>query len=66
MTQDELLMYLWEKRNSLCNHLDVHFALSAVVELHKPTDSRGDSVCAHCPTYNYPCPTIQAIERNLI
>ena len=25
-------MRLWEKRNSLCDHLDVHFALSAVVE----------------------------------
>lgn len=33
MTHDELLARLWEKRNSLCDNLDVHFALSAVVEL---------------------------------
>ena len=32
MSNQELLMRLWEKRNSLCDHLDVHFALSAVVE----------------------------------
>ena len=32
MADEELLMRLWEKRNSLCDHLDVHFALSAVVE----------------------------------
>jgi hypothetical protein len=43
--------------------LDYRSALLAAVELHKPTDSRGDSVCAHCPTHNYPCPTIQAIEE---
>jgi hypothetical protein len=40
-------------------------ALRAVVELHKPTDSRGYSVCAYCPTHNYPCLTIQAIEKEL-
>ena len=32
MAEEQLLMRLWEKRNSLCDHLDVHFALSAVVE----------------------------------
>jgi hypothetical protein len=42
-----------------------HDGLRAVVELHKPTDSRGDVVCANCPTQNYPCPTIQAIEKEL-
>ena len=40
-------------------------ALNAIVELHKPVDSRGDLVCATCPTYNYPCLTIQAIEKEL-
>jgi hypothetical protein len=40
-------------------------ALRAVVELHKPADSRGDLVCAQCPTHNYPCLTIQAIEKAL-
>lgn len=32
MAEKELSIRLWEKRNSLCDHLDVHFALSAVVE----------------------------------
>ena len=32
MSSQELLMRLWEKRNSGCDHLDVHFALDAVVE----------------------------------
>ena len=40
-------------------------ALGAVIELHKPADSRGDLVCAQCPTHNYPCLTIQAIEKAL-
>jgi len=69
MTQDELLARLWEKRNSLCDNLDVHFALSAVVELHKPskipdwvpTKNKLMCWCAHV----YPCPTIQAIEKEL-
>jgi len=69
MTHDELLVRLWEKRNSLCDNLDVHFALSAVVELHKPseipdwvpTKEKLMCLCAHV----YPCPTIQAIEKEL-
>ena len=69
MTHDELLARLWEKRNSLCDNLDVHFALSAVVELHKPskipdwvpTKNKLMCWCAHV----YPCPTIQAIEKEL-
>lgn len=32
MSSYELLMRLWEKRNSGCDHLDVHFALDTVVE----------------------------------
>jgi hypothetical protein len=70
MPHDELLMRLWEKRNSLCDNLDVHFALSAVVELHKPglipdwvpTKEKLICWCAHI----YPCPTIQAIEEKII
>ena len=70
MTHNELLAKLWEKRNSLCDNLDVHFALSAVVELHKPnsipdwvpTEEEFICWCAHI----YPCPTIQAIEKDLI
>jgi hypothetical protein len=69
MTHDELLARLWEKRNSLCDNLDVHFALSAVVELHKVDADK----CRNCEKIHcyfceerYPCPTIQAIEKDLI
>jgi hypothetical protein len=69
MSNDELLMRLWEKRNALCDNLDVHFALSAVVELHKPspipdwvpTEDKLMCWCAHV----YPCPTVKAIEKEL-
>jgi hypothetical protein len=71
MTHDELLMRLWEKRNSLCDNLDVHFALSAVVELHKPmlwknlgNDTDGYK-CEICEGNSYPCVTIKAIEKEL-
>jgi len=80
MTHDELIMRLWEKRNSLCDNLDVHFALSAVVELHKsietipPWNSDKYIACNLCEVgtndgdykLEYPCPTIQAIEKELI
>ena len=79
MTHEELLKHLWEKRNSLCDHLDVHFALSAVVELHKPIKTTPPweyewyLACSACENYTndgayfleYPCPTIQAIEKAL-
>jgi hypothetical protein len=70
MTHDELLARLWEKRNSLCDNLDVYFALSAVVKLHKPQFvalPNGDwkANCTKCDGWEYPCPTIQAIEKEL-
>lgn len=70
MTHDELLMRLWEKRNALCDNLDVHFALSAVVELHKPIEIILPSGikaedCIFCNGHNYPCETIDAIEKEL-
>jgi hypothetical protein len=44
-------------------------ALRAVVELHKPEplDERGDVCLTCCPDLLtlYPCPTIQAIEKEL-
>ena len=44
-------------------------ALRAVVELHEPTplDERGDVCLTCCPDLLtlYPCPTIQAIEKEL-
>ena len=67
MTHDELLTRLWEKRNSLCDNLDVHFALSAVVELHSPVGVVcGWCTCQDCDhIVDYPCKTIQAIEKDL-
>ena len=39
--------------------------LSAVVELHKPCCDL-EELCAECnPNVTYPCPTIQAIEKEL-
>ena len=44
-------------------------ALRAVVELHKPTKAiKGADeydACKHCYPTVYPCPTIQAIEKEL-
>ena len=51
-------------------------ALRAVVELHKPEQfvigmSTKDGVthvrvvCTHCELVNYPCPTIQAIDKEM-
>ncbi len=69
MTHDELLKRLWEKRNSLCDHLDVHFTLSAVVELHKPIEGN-EHLCSACwfgdGMMAYPCLTLQAIEKELV
>ena len=69
MTHDELIMRLWEKRNAGCDHLDIHFALSAVAELHKPLKDNPD-YCDGCYEEegghnDYPCPTIQSIEKEL-
>ena len=42
------------------------FALRAVVELHKPVTTTIGSFCKACGiTSDYPCPTIQAIEKEL-
>ena len=54
-------------------------ALRAVVELHKPSEAWGDTHCGFCfdlawepsglhmdsKQFIYPCPTIQAIEKEL-
>lgn len=42
-------------------------ALRAVVKLHKPTKNRSiEGWCDVCTDYyQYPCPTIQAIEKEL-
>ena len=62
-------------------HTDVYPALRAVVELHRPYApafvdidlSKGGGTCFHCSVdikenslaIPYPCPTIQAIEKEL-
>ena len=41
-------------------------ALLAVVELHKPRKFKAGNWCVGCNAdYEYPCPTIQAIEKEL-
>jgi hypothetical protein len=39
-------------------------AVRAVVELHSP-EGKPDQQCKHCKKI-YPCPTIQAIEKELV
>lgn len=74
MTHEELLARLWiipARVTELQHGANAVQALRAVVELHKPDDKGG---CAGCPpdteyfyesTEEYPCPTIQAIEKTL-
>ena len=74
MTHDELLAIIDERISYLGNTDNVYIALRAVVELHKPEliESGKDSIFV-CSTCNpewfwenpYPCPTIQAIEKEL-
>ena len=76
MTHDELLANLWilpADVTELQHGAKVVQALRAVVELHKPSDpiwSDGFVVCEICNyeyhrSEPYPCPTIQAIEKEL-
>ena len=73
MTHDELLAKI--DSFSCCSGAH-ELALRAVVELHKPIKSFGDErymACDHCEEWStedalqvaYPCPTIQAIEKEL-
>ena len=68
MTHDELV----EQLSKDWNGTPVLFqALRAVVELHKPYGSADKGfICEFCmdralPAWVYPCPTIQAIEKEL-
>ena len=80
MTHDELIAYIDDSTDGLKHeHLFEKLlantkALRAVVELHKPEygDFVDDDItCDHCGQLNsaamvvYPCPTIQAIEKEL-
>ena len=80
MTHDELLAYINEEIEVCDPSCNSHkadnqpwLALRAVVELHKPSQSYlfDDEVCDFCSSEEdrseilYPCPTIQAIEKEL-
>ena len=79
MTRDELLAKIDEHTSYLGNIDGIYFALRAVVELHKPVQGRSDITtydyigCDSCVEWShdgnmnlkYPCPTIQAIEKEL-
>jgi len=66
MTHDELLANLDELDQS-CSVVGVTVAaLRAVVGLHKPVYWQGiEMVCDWCDITSYPCPTIEAIKKEL-
>ena len=65
MTHEELLAIC--DNYSFKNSAEPVKALRAVMELHKPTKNRSiEGWCDVCTDYyQYPCPTIQAIEGQL-
>jgi len=78
MTHQELLNKLAYTPHTDPNGERMHNALRAVVKLHKPVEEDGKLWCSHEECYNhieflerndcycsYPCPTIQAIEKEL-
>ena len=77
MTHDELLIEVLRRLNVSYYNGDPQSmnALRAVVELHKPKETRTDlHLCNYCRNIDdwkevsfvwYPCPTIQAIEKEL-
>ncbi len=66
MTHDELLAKI-DTLEARYTDYPSHLALRAVVKLHKPRTD--EAACIHCSTtafwVAYPCPTIQAIEKEL-
>ena len=75
MSNDELLAEIYERTSYLGNTDGIYIALRAVVELHKadePDDygTIGCLACGYDTQYGqylqaFPCPTIQAIEKEL-
>ena len=68
MTHEELLAKMKELSQSFAYEPNLNFesALRAVVELHKPEHSHSGYNCTYCfIDASYPCPTIQAIEKEL-
>ena len=66
MTHDELLTKL-NPVITVANITKQYHALRAVVELHKPVETNYIDIetCTGCEEAEYPCPTIQAIEKAL-
>ena len=72
MTHDELLAEL-TNADPVYARATLYSTLRAVVELHKPVQSYmfEEEACSHCSSEEdrleilYPCPTIQAIEKEL-
>lgn len=69
MTHDELLvklMVLDVDESEQTRLSKTTQALRLIVELHKPRNYKAGNWCVGCNAdYEYPCPTIQAIEREL-
>ena len=75
MTHEELLAEIEKFTNTAMHEssyrtdIEPYNALRAVVELHKPTErTPGYSYgpyCTHEVGWEWPCPTIQAIEKEL-
>ena len=71
MTYDELLEAVNSPTYRQSRTLEhPYIALRAVVELHKPQDitlpnGEWGTNCIICDGWSYPCPTIQAIEKEL-
>ena len=69
MTNDELTLRIIELSGDDTKNWKFYPALRAIVELHRPEplDERGDVCLTCCPDLLtlYPCPTIQAIEKEL-
>ena len=77
MTHDELLAEIDKRTSYLGNTDGIYIALRAVVELHKSIIStaypKSLGICLTCTPSSlnfyeatrYPCPTIQAIEKEL-
>ena len=65
MTYEELLAELTDIE-PVYARATLYSALRAVVELHKPVEGKFGLSCLKCRDYeNYPCSTIQAIEKEL-
>lgn len=63
MTHDELLAKVNEIISTRIGVPSMYKALRVVVELHKPSD--GQCYECHYEGRDYPCHTIQAIEKEL-